>query len=92
MDGHSRSNTWIVAMRPELAYAELVEFIAENTAPAKLVAFRPSEATQLRVRDLVHQEKTAGLSRDESSELDHYVELEHLMRLAKARARQRLAE
>jgi hypothetical protein len=79
-------------MRPELAYAELVDFIAANTAPAKLVAFRPSEATQLRVRDLLHREKTAGLSREETSELDHYLDFEHLMRLAKAKARQRLAE
>jgi hypothetical protein len=79
-------------MRPELAYAELIDFIAENTAPAKLIAFHPSEQTQRRVVDLVHREKTVGLSSEETSELDHYLELEHLMRLAKARARQRLAE
>ena len=79
-------------MRPVRAYAELVDFIAANTAPAKLIAFRPSEATRRRVADLVHREKTQQLSRDESSELDHFVEIEHLMRLAKARARQQLAE
>jgi hypothetical protein len=32
------------------------------------------------------------LTRDETSELDHYVQLEHLMRLAKARARKYLSE
>jgi hypothetical protein len=32
-------------------------------------------------------EKTSALSPDEKSELDHYMQLEHLMRLAKARAR-----
>ena len=42
--------------------------------------------------DLVAREKAGALSRDESSELDHFLEIEHLMRLAKARARQRLAE
>jgi hypothetical protein len=31
-----------------------------------------------------------GLTPEESSELDHYLQLEHLMRLAKARARGRL--
>jgi hypothetical protein len=79
-------------MRPVRAYAELVEFIAANTAPAKLIGFRPSKETRSRVSDLVAREKAGGLSRDESSELDHYLEIEHLMRLAKARARQQLAE
>jgi hypothetical protein len=79
-------------MRPQLAYTELVDFIAANTAPEKLIAFRPSEETRSRVADLMCREKTAGLTRDESSELDHFLEIEHLMRLAKARARQRLAE
>ncbi|HEV7587373.1 MAG TPA: hypothetical protein VGO40_04525 [Longimicrobium sp.] len=80
------------SMRPVRAYAELVEFIAANTAPAKLIAFRPSKETRSRVAELVGREKVGGLSRDEASELDHFVEIEHLMRLAKARARQQLAE
>ena len=79
-------------MRPVRAYSEIVDFIAANTAPAKLVAFRPSQATRERVNDLVSREKTVGLSREETSELDHYLQIEHLMRLAKARARQQLAE
>jgi len=79
-------------MRPVRAYEELVDFIAANTAPAKLITFRPSAETRGRVAELVAREKAGGLSREESSELDHFVEIEHLMRLAKARARQRLAE
>jgi hypothetical protein len=79
-------------MRPEAAYSELVDFIADNTAPAKLIAFRPSAKTRSRVADLVTREKAGALSRDEASELDHFLEIEHLMRLARARARQRLAE
>lgn len=79
-------------MRPERAYSEIADFIAANTAPARLLAFRPSARTRSRVAELVAREKAAGLSRDEASELDHFVEIEHLMRLAKARARQQLAE
>jgi len=37
---------------------------------------------------LIHREKTVGLSSEEESELDHYMAAEHLMRLAKARARE----
>lgn len=79
-------------MRPERAYAEIADFIAANTAPAKLIAFHSSAETRNRVAELLAREKAGGLSRDESSELDHFVEIEHLMRLAKARARQRLDE
>jgi len=43
-----------------------------------------------RVADLIFREKTEGLSADEKSELDHYLQIEHLMRLAKARAHQYL--
>ena len=36
--------------------------------------------------DLIFREKNDVLSSDEKSELDHYLILEHLLRLAKARA------
>ena len=51
------------------------------------LSYRPSDATRERVLELIDREKTTGLSGEEKSELDHYMELEHIMRLAKARAR-----
>jgi hypothetical protein len=68
------------------AYDEIIEFIAAGTSPGSVIAFRPSEAVRKRVAELIYREKTGGISRDEKSELDHYMQLEHLMRLAKARA------
>ena len=73
------------------AYEEVVDFIAAGPTPSKVVAFRPSEAARQRVADLVQREKAEGLSPDETSELEHYLQIEHLMRLAKARARQHLS-
>lgn len=72
------------------AYKEIVDFIAAGTTPQDLVAFRPSEVAKERVADLIHREKTTGLTAEETTELNHYLELEHLMRLAKARARYHL--
>lgn len=69
------------------AYEEIVDFIAAGASPQNVVAFRPSETAKERVADLMLREKTASLLPDEKSELDHYLQLEHLMRLAKARAR-----
>lgn len=78
-------------MRPVRAYEEVVDFIAAGPSPRKVVAFRPSEEARRRVAELVRREKTEGLSPEEASELEHYLQLEHLMRLAKARAKQHLA-
>jgi hypothetical protein len=68
------------------AYEEVIDFIASGTTPKNVIAFRPSEAAQERVSDLIKRERDSGLTAAEKSELDHYMQLEHLMRLAKARA------
>ncbi len=70
------------------AYEEVIDFIAAGTSPSSVIAFQPSEAAKERVADLIEREKTTDLTPDEKAELDHYMQLEHLMRLAKARARQ----
>lgn len=74
------------------AYEEIIDFIVAGTTPSRVIAFQPSEEVKARVADLLSREKTTGLSPDESSELNQYLQLEHLMRLAKARARAHLAD
>lgn len=69
------------------AYEEIIDFIAAGASPQAIIAFQPSQKTKNRVADLIYREKTGSFSPDEKSELDHYMQLEHLMRLAKARAR-----
>lgn len=68
------------------AYDEVIEFIAAAN-PGKVLAFKPSDTTKERVSDLIFREKTTGLSDEEKTELDHYMWLEHVMRMAKIRAR-----
>jgi hypothetical protein len=68
------------------AYEEVIDFIAQTSSPGKLLAFRPSAESKERVYHLINQEKSGSLTPDERSELHHYLQLEHLMRLAKARA------
>ena len=72
------------------AYEEVIDFIAAGASPGDVAAFRPSEAARQRVAELIEREKTTGLSVEQRSELEHYLQLEHLMRLAKARARRHL--
>jgi hypothetical protein len=73
-------------MSTSKAYQEVIDFIAAGTTPQNVVAFRPSAETEERVTDLLSRQKDSSLDAAEASELEHYLQLEHLMRLAKARA------
>ncbi len=70
------------------AYEEVVDFIAAGTSPDSVIRFHPSESAKNRVADLISREKTEGLPADEKSNL--YMQLKHIMRLAKARARKKM--
>ena len=71
-------------------YEEIIDFIAGGSSPSEVADFQPSDDARRRVAELIRRQKDADLSREESAELEHYLELEHIMRLAKARARRRL--
>ena len=70
------------------SYLEIIEFIAAGTTPQSVAEYRPSVQAQRRVEDLIAREKEGPLSPDEKSELDHFMDLEHIIRMAKARAHQ----
>ena len=72
-------------------YDEVIDFIAAGSTPQQVVAFAPSEAVREQAANLIHRQKNEGLNPDETSELEHFLQIEHVMRMAKARARQRLA-
>ena len=69
------------------AYEEMIDFIAAGTTPQNVIAFHPSGQVQERVNDLLMRSKDGDITAAERTELEHYLQLEHLMRLAKARAR-----
>jgi hypothetical protein len=71
-------------------YEEIIDFIATGTTPQTVVSFHPSDAAQRRVAELVERSKDGSISAEEHSELQDYLQLEHIMILAKARARRRL--
>ena len=67
-------------------YDEIIELIAAGTTPQSVINFQLSEAAKERLSDLIYRSETQGLTQEEKSELDKYLVLEHIMRLAKARA------
>ena len=68
------------------AYDSLAEFMADLD-PVKVLGFHAPAKTQDRVEDLLEKKQEHGLSLTEQEELDHYLILEHIVRLAKSRAR-----
>ncbi len=76
----------MIAVKNYKASEEVANFIA-MTNPAKVLSFHPSEETKQRVSDLIEREKNDEISAEEKSELDYYMQLEHLMRMAKIFAR-----
>jgi hypothetical protein len=77
---------YIAAMKP---FEEIVKFIADAAGPEKLEAFHPSPAAEKRVVTLLAKQKEGVLRPAERDELQTFVQLDHVMSLAKARSRMR---
>jgi hypothetical protein len=75
----------------EPIYMELVDFVAGGTTPEDVAAFHPSAEAQRRLSELIERERQSGLTNEEAAELTHFLELEHILRIAKAKARLILA-
>jgi hypothetical protein len=75
--------------RREAAFAGLdgvLETLATLPTPEEVLALRPSAALQTRIEELLEKSRSGNLSPDEQREWEQYRYLEHLVRLAKARA------
>ncbi len=64
--------------------------LARRPSPEQVLAIRPSPEFQARVSRLLADGKQRQLSRQEEAEMERYLTLEHLVRLAKAEAYQQL--
>ena len=73
-------------MKPQI-FEDLVNFIVEKTPPAEVIAFRPSPRAQQRFDELCALAKSGQATPEEHLEIERNLELEHMMQLAKARAR-----
>ena len=77
-------------MSVQLVYDQIADFIASMN-PSKILELHAPQAASERLERLIAKEKETTLTPTEKDELDHYLILERLIRLAKAHARLRLA-
>ena len=72
------------------AYNDIITFMIAGKTPEEIIAFKASDGLNQRMLELITKEKANTISEGEKKELDQYMWLEHLMRLAKARAKKAL--
>jgi hypothetical protein len=73
-------------------FEEILDFLSSTPTPELIIAFRPSDKLQERVRFLLDKQQQDSLSADENAELDDFGRWNHLMSMLKIRARKKLAE
>ena len=72
-------------------YMELVDFVARGSSAEQVANFRPSPEAQKRVAELLERQRESELTEEETAELDGFVQLEHILGLARAKAQLILA-
>ena len=70
----------------------IIAVLISQPTPEQVLAIRPSPELQARARELQERSKQQNLTAQERAELDRALLLEHMVRLAKANAYQRLAK
>ena len=69
----------------------IMELLTSQPSSEQVLSIRPSPEFQARVSELLRRNKEGELSRQEEVELERYLTLEHIVRLAKAHAYKQMA-
>lgn len=71
-------------------YEEVLEFLAGSPSAQEIIGFRPRPGVQERFSELLQADRHRVLSREEEEELDHYIRIDQMLSLLKAKAYSRL--
>jgi hypothetical protein len=66
--------------------ADVLEFLANLPSPEQILALRPSETLQAKITSVLDKSQIQSLTPEEELFWEQYQYLEHLVRMAKARA------
>jgi hypothetical protein len=80
---------WLSTPPDYAGLSDLLETLARLPSPQEVLALRPAANLQNRIEELLAKSRAGGLSADEQQEWNRYEYIEHIVRLAKARAVQR---
>jgi hypothetical protein len=72
-----------MAIAPAPVYQEVYYFLASAPSREAILAFRPSEETQERLRQLLALNAAGKTTEMEQAELDEFEQVEHFVRMLK---------
>lgn len=81
-----------MAIAPAPVYQEVYYFLASAPSREAILAFRPSESTQERLRQLLALNAAGKTTEMEQAELDEFEQVEHLVRMLKLYTQQLINE
>jgi len=67
-------------------YEQILEFLAAGPSAQEIIAFRPQPEVQERFSQLLEANRQHDLTTQEEEELDHYIRIEQMLALLKAKA------
>ena len=65
-------------------YRYILDFLASKPTPEEIIAFRPTDEMEKRLKSLLMLSKTGNIAPVEIEELDEYEQIEHLIVMLKA--------
>jgi hypothetical protein len=73
-------------------FDEITDFFTSNPTLEQIIAFKPSEALDRRLHELLEKNSNEGLNYEERSELDTFLTINHMLIILNAKARLKLVE
>lgn len=73
-------------------FEELADFIVSQPSLEEIAAYHAPEAVNNRVHYLLEKNRGKGLTPDEREEMQHFLAIDHLVTLLKAKARLKLVK
>jgi hypothetical protein len=71
-------------------YEQVLDFLASGPSVEEIIQFRPPMAAQTRFSYLLEVNQQRKLTAEEEDELEHYIQIERMVSLLKAKAYRRL--
>ncbi len=72
-------------------FDEISDFLVTGPGLEQIIAFQPSDMLNQRLHDLLDKNREDHLAPEEQTELDTFLQINHLFIILKAKARQKLA-
>ena len=74
----------------ETLFDDILDFLASTPSPVQIIEYKPPEALQDRLSELLAKNRTGQLSETEQTELDEFLRMNRFMSRLKIKARQKL--